>query len=155
MMNARSATLLILVVAAALLATGCGGGGGGGGTTTLSKDEFASKITKICTEGRQKITDLKISLSSVSTIAKSGDKAVDLESEQIDKFKSLAAQAPDEIKAKVDDFVAKAETSRDKLRELVDAAKKGDAAKMASVAPEVTSTGQAVHDAANAFGATC
>jgi hypothetical protein len=154
MMNARMATLA-LVAAATLVAAGCGGGGGGGGTTTLSKDEFASRITKVCTEGKQKIADLKISLSSVSTIAKSGDKVVDLESEQIDKFKNLKSQAPDEIKSNVDDFIAKAETSRDKLNELVQAAKNGDAAKTASVAPEVTTTGQAVRDAASTFGATC
>jgi hypothetical protein len=155
MMKARSATLLVLVVGTALLVAGCGGGGGGGGTTTLSKDDFAARITKVCTEGRQKIANLGISLSSISGIAKAGDKAVDLENEQIDKFKSLKAQAPDEIQAEVDDFIAKAETSRDKLTELVDAAKEGDATKAASVAPEVTSTGQAVHDAAKSFGATC
>ena len=146
---------LVLIAAGTIVAAGCGGGGGGGGTTTLSKDEFASRITKVCTEGKQKISDLKISLSSVSTIATSGDKAVNLENEQIDKFKSLKGQAPDEIESKVDDFIAKAETSRDKLKELIEAAKNGDAATIASVAPEVTSTGQAVRDAAKTFGATC
>jgi hypothetical protein len=154
MMNARPALFLAVVAAAALLAAGCGrGGGGGGGTTTLSKEEFASSITKICTEGRKKIANLGIDLSSVSGIANAGDKAVDLETEQIEQFKSL--HPPDEIKDQVDDFVSKAETSRDKLRELVDAAKNGDTSKLPTLASEVTSTGQAVHDAASTFGATC
>jgi hypothetical protein len=119
----------------------------------MTKQEFAAKITSICTKGRQKIANLGLNLSSASGIASSGQKAVDAETEQIGQFKSV--QPPDEIKSQVDEFISKAEASRDKLQDLVSAAKNGDASKVAEMAPEVSSSGVDVHNAAKAFGATC
>jgi hypothetical protein len=122
-------------------------------TSSMTKQEFAAKITDICTKGRQKIASLGLNLSSAAGIAKDGQKVVDAETEQIAKFKQVVP--PDEIKTQVDDFVSKAETSRDKLRDLVGAAKNGDATKVTQMATEVSSSGLAVQNAAKTFGATC
>jgi len=165
----RGIAISLLALAVGLVAAGCGHGSGGGTgttttttsttttttttTTTLTKSEFAAKISKICTDGEKKIASVGANLTSVSQLKNVGDKIVSLENDQIDQFKAI--QPPSEIQSLVDDFISKAETSRDKLKDLVDAAKKSDTARMATLVPEVSSSGTAVRNAATTFGATC
>lgn len=161
-MKSRALIPFILILALAAAAAGCGrsgasgGGSTGGGTTTVSsmtKQQFAAKITEICTKGKKKIAKVGLVLGSTGSVANNGQAVADLEGDQIDKFKSL--QPPEEIKTEVEDFISKAETSLDKLEALVRAAKNFQADNVEELTPEVMAAGQAVHTAAKSFGATC
>lgn len=143
--------MLILAVAAA--SAGCGGSGGATTTSSMTKDQFAAKITEICAKGNKKIAKIGFALGSAGSVANSGQAVADVESGLIDEFKSI--QPPDEIESQVDDFISKAETSRDKLTELVHVAKNFDAENVAKLTPGVASAEQDVHTAAKSFGATC
>ena len=121
--------------------------------SSMTKQQFAAKITEICTKGKKKIAKVGLVLGSTGSVANSGQAVADLEREQIDKFKSL--QPPEEIKTQVEDFISKAETSLDKLEALVRAAKNFQADNVEELTSEVIAAGQAVHTAAKSFGATC
>jgi hypothetical protein len=158
-MKIRALIPLVLTLAFAGASAGCGGGGdsSGGGTTTakpsMTKEQFAAKITAICTKGKKKIAKVGFELGSAGSAANSGQEVADLEGDMIDEFKKL--QPPDEIKSQAEDFISKTEAARDKLEELVHAAINRQAENVAAATPQVASAGRAAHDAANSFGASC
>jgi hypothetical protein len=153
MMKSRALIPFVLILAVAAASAGCGGSGGTTPKSSMTKQQFAAKITEICTDGNKKIAKTNFLLGSAGSVANSGQAVADIESGMIDKFKSL--QPPDEIKSQADDFISKAETSRDKLTELVHVAKNFDAENVAKLTPGVASAKQDVHDSAKSFGATC
>lgn len=163
MMRSR-AIVPVVALALAAAAAGCGGGGGdtgGGGTTSsvtttassMTKQEFAAKITDICTKGKRKLVNTGFALGSAGSAANTGQAAAEVESDMVEKFRDV--QPPEEIKPQVDDFISKAETARDKLKELVHAAINFQGDIVAEVTPEVVAANQEVHAAAKAFGASC
>jgi 3-oxoacyl-ACP reductase-like protein len=156
----RALIPLVLVLASAAVAAGCGGSGGsggGGGTTTApstpATKQFAAKVTQMCAASKKKIAKVDLSIGSMGSVSNSGQEVADLEGDLVEELQTL--QPPDEIKSQFDDFVSKVDTARNKLADLVHAAKNFQADNVKKLTPEVTSAGADVHFAAKSFGASC
>ncbi len=112
----------------ALALTGCGSSGNST-ATSLSKSEFVSQADAICA----KINSARQSLGSPTSTAQVVSALTKLESAvqpDLTQMKSLAAQAPSDVKADYDQFVAKVGSLVGLLPGLAQAAKSNDLAKV-------------------------
>ena len=115
--------VLVLTLAAA---AGCGGGGG-----TLSKEEYTTKLSKVCADLNAKTKELGVPSSPDEVVAKGPQLAGEFQ-KAIDEAKKL--KPPSELEDAADHFVSLAQQIHDKIEELIDAAKKQDAVKLAGIA---------------------
>jgi Fe-S oxidoreductase len=116
--------VLVLTLAAA---AGCGGGGGG----TLSKEEYSAKLSKVCADLSAKTKEIGVPSSPDEVVAKGPQLAGQFQ-KAIDDAKKL--KPPSELKDAADRFVSLNQRIHDKIEELIDAAKKQDAVKLARIA---------------------
>lgn len=116
--------VFVLTLAAA---AGCGGGGGG----TLSKEEYTTKLSKVCADLRAKTTEIGVPSSPDAIVAKAPQLAGEFE-KAIDEAKKL--KPPSELEDAADRFVSLSQQIHDKIEELIDAAKKQDTVKLAGTA---------------------
>ena len=114
------------VLALVLVAAGCGGGGG----ESLSKEEYSSQLNKICTELNTK-NDAIGDPQSLDDVVKKGPQLQDAFQSAIDEVENL--DPPDEFKDAHARFVALGKQIHSKIDELIDAAKKKDAAKLQAI----------------------
>jgi hypothetical protein len=116
--------VLVLTLAAA---AGCGGGGGG----RLSKEEYSAKLSKVCTDLRAKTKEIGVPSSPDEVVAKGPQLAGEYE-KAIDEAKKL--KPPSELEDPAGRFVSLNQQIHSKIEELIDAAKKQDAVKLARIA---------------------
>ncbi len=117
-------TIVALPVAlAAVLAAGCGGGG----SKTLSKEEYGTQLNQICADYNAKVKEIG-EPNTVSELADKGPQLVDEFDKAIGKAEKL--KAPDELKSTSDQFISKSKDLESTLKDIVDAAKANDAAKI-------------------------
>ena len=111
------------VLALALAAAGCGGGG----SKTLSKEEYGKQLNTICADYNAKVKKIG-QPNSIAELADKGPKLL----EEFDKTVAKAdkLKPPSEIKTDVDKFLSESKQLRDAIDQLINAAKKNDAAKI-------------------------
>lgn len=151
-MKTRVLATILLLGVLGLIVAGCGGGGGNSRNDAYagSKDEYAAALNSICTSVNQKLKALD--LTDIAAYGLHGDEAIGIGDKAIDKIDNL--QPPDEVKDSANAFVSKVREEQDKLRDLVDEAKKGDAAKVNEIASEIKPIDDEANNAANEIGAS-
>jgi hypothetical protein len=127
----RIVVLGVAVSALAIAAAGCGGGGGG---SALSKEEYSSKLDKICADLNAKNKEIG-EPDSIQGIADKGPELNDAFQDAIDKVEGL--DPPDELKDAHEKFLSLGKQIHDKIDELIDEAKKNDQEGLQRVAAEI------------------
>jgi hypothetical protein len=128
--------LVTCVAALALgLVAGCGGGGdsGGSGGDRLSQSEFVSQANAICKDVNDRI-DAVDAPTSVADLAEPTQKVKDIYDDGISKMQDInpPASAEDDF----NEFIDISQQQSDRLSQIVDAAKAGDAAKVTQITNE-------------------
>jgi hypothetical protein len=142
---------VLLLVALAVVAAGCGGGGGGNRNDAYagSVSDYASALNSICRPAAKRVQDLQ--LTSVQAIVQKGQQARDIIRETFDKIDNL--KPPSEVEDAANDFISAGRDETDKFGDLIDAAKKGDAAKVTSISREIAAIDTRSDEAARRIGA--
>jgi hypothetical protein len=130
------------VLALALAAAGCGGGGGG---KTLSKQEYASQLSQICTNANAQ-RKAAGSISSPADVVSKGPKLLAAFDTMVSKVEKL--KPPSEIKADADKLLSEAKQLRGVIAQVIDAAKKNDLTKITALG----ATGDALTKDLDALG---
>jgi hypothetical protein len=118
-----------LALVAAVLAVGCGGGGGGGGSA-LTAEEYGKELNTICADYDARVK----AIGEPGSIEELGTKGPKLRAEfdrAIAKAEKL--EPPDELAETHDQFIAKGKQLSGLIGDLIEAAKKNDAKKIAEV----------------------
>jgi hypothetical protein len=138
------AAVLVLAVAAA----GCGGGGGG---KTLSKEEYSSQLSEICTELNAKNKEIG-DPQSVADVVEKGPKLNDAFQNAIDEVENL--NPPDELQDAHKRFLVLGKQIHSKIDDLIDAAKKNDPAALQQIGSAIDPLDKESNDiATNQLGA--
>jgi len=121
-----------VLAAASLLAVGCGGGSAHTSSPTstesqrpLSKVEYAAAVHRICDKLNQQ--EKGGDLSSMSAVAKSGDRAVELERARANRIAGV--KPPSQVEALAQSFVDQLRARVGKIREMIEAATEHDSDK--------------------------
>jgi hypothetical protein len=135
----------VVVVLVVLLATGCGGG------ETLTKEQYVSKLNAMCEDFRER--EKKIGEPrTLADLVEKGPRVLDaFEKAIVDKVHRL--KAPDEIADQADRLVDLADQQSAVLRELIEAAKDNDVAKVSALASKNEAVNQDANSVARRLGA--
>jgi hypothetical protein len=115
------------VTVLAIAAAGCGGGGGG---SALTKDEYSSRLNHICQELNQKNKDIGAP-QSIEEVVQKGPKLNQAFQSAIDEVGDL--NPPDELKDAHERFISLGKQIHSKIDDLIDAAKKKNAAQLQQI----------------------
>jgi len=121
------AAVTVLAVAAA----GCGGGGGG---SALSKDEYSARLNNICDELNEKQKQIG-EPNSVADVADKGPELQDEFNHAISEVEDL--NPPEELQEAHDRFLSLGKQIRDKIDNLIDAAKEGNEAELGEIGSSI------------------
>ncbi len=110
-----------------LAAAGCGGGGGG---ERLSREDYVAQADAICKEVEQKADELAAP-GSIQEIPPYVDGALPIFDEGLERLEAL--RPPEDLRDKVDDWLAAGDRTRELLADLKAAAEEGDAAKVREI----------------------
>jgi hypothetical protein len=137
---------LIGAAAVAVALAGCGGGGGG---ARLSKSKYLSQGDGLCLA--QRSADQSIGATrDVKALAAKGDELLKSDRDALARFTQL--KPPSDLQGKVDAYVKLLRSSLDREADLVDAAKKGDVARLRKVILEIQKVRPQLAAAAHAIG---
>jgi hypothetical protein len=137
-----------VVAALAIVAAGCGGGGGG---NSLSKEEYSSQLNKICTELNDKNNAIG-DPGSIDDVVTKGPQLQEAFQSAIDEVENL--NPPDELKDAHERFLSLGKQIHSKIDDLIDAAKKKDAAKLQQIGATIDPLNKESNDIAkNQLGA--
>jgi hypothetical protein len=133
------------VTGLALFASGCMGGGGGGSSAaapTLTHDQYVRAASGICRRYQQQIVELGTP-SDLAGLAAAGEKALALQRREVAELHAL--HPPTAIQSQVTQLLTGVEHAIATGQKLVDAAKAGDTATVASSAAALNSELQATN----------
>lgn len=146
-MRIRSGGLVAVAIAVAVLAAGCGGGGGGG--NRLTKEEYITQADAICKAANAKIDALGTP-ATLDEIAKLAEQATSIQQQALDDLRALKPPAEDEATLnKAYDLVEQQVTFGKQIEE---AAKAGDQAKIQEIVAQVTPINQQADQIAKDYG---
>jgi len=138
-----------VLLAAALAVAGCGGGGGGGGKT-LTKEQYASALSKLCLNGSDQIRELHLD-NTVAAWKADGHRILEIEQNFKDKLAAL--KAPDEIKTAAREYADANDKVFQDVKDAVSAAKTGDQAKLRAALAKANTENAATTQPAKEIGA--
>ena len=138
---------LLGLLAAALALASCGGGG----KTALSKAEFVAQANAICKDYDARINALG-DPQSIEDLVGLVEKAKPIAEDGVAKLRAL--EAPEDLQAGYDDYLATGDVNIELLGQLGEAAKSGDAAAIEKIGTEGEANADKAHGIAAELGLT-
>lgn len=143
-MGVRIAALAAAVAVAVV--AGCGGGGGG---DRLTKAEYIAAADAICKATNDELGALP-DPSSIEEVASLAEQAVSIEEDALAKLKEL--KPPEADQATIDEALGLLEQQVELGRQLGDAAKAGDGAKVQEIVGQIDPINQQANEIATQYG---
>ena len=147
MQNKKVVAVAMLIGALALIVSGCGSKKK---SYSASKAEFGAAAGSICTTFNKKSKEL--AMESVEDIATKGDDFLALVEDAVKKTKGLG-DPPAELKSYLDDYFAQNDKAIALFKQLIEAAKAKDEAKVQSLSEQISPINDAMDADAKALGA--
>ncbi|MGD0272702.1 MAG: hypothetical protein ABSB96_03115 [Gaiellaceae bacterium] len=141
--NQKTTVMAVLLVSGAIVLGGCGGGGSG---KRLSKAEFATKVSALCTDYRKKIKPLGNSQSSAEA-AKLMKRNENLLAQLVAEMKKLKPPANEE--ASVDRILTIAQQERGIIEQVIVAVERNDRAEYSKLFNKLIRSGGAMDEESN------
>ena len=148
MQNKKVVAVAMLIGALALIVSGCGSKKK---SYSASKAEFGAAAGSICTTFNKKSKEL--AMESLADIATKGDDFLALVEDAVKKTKGLG-DPPAELKSYLDDYFAQNDKAIALFKQLNEAAKAKDEAKVQSLSEQISPINDAMDADAKALGAT-
>jgi len=147
MQNKKVVAVAMLIGVLALIVSGCGSKKK---SYSASKAEFGAAAGSICTTFNKKSKEL--AMESVEDIATKGDDFLALVEDAVKKTKGLG-DPPAELKSYLDDYFAQNDKAIALFKQLIEAAKAKDEAKVQSLSEQISPINDAMDADAKALGA--
>lgn len=148
MQNKKVVAAAMLIGALALIVSGCGSKKK---SYSASKAEFGAAASSICATFNKKSDEL--AMESIEDIATKGDDFLALVEDAVKKTKGLG-DPPAELKSYLDDYFAQNDKAIALFKQLIEAAKAKDEAKVQSLSEQISPINDAMDADAKALGAT-